>query len=78
MVKGTCQAVFVGTEEDLDGAAERILEDHTGLRNIYMDQYYTFGKVDRFPLRRVISVAYFALIRGGGLDSSFKSASSCI
>jgi len=54
---------FVDSEEDLDHAAQRILEELTGLSNIYMEQVMTFGEVDRYPLGRVISIAYYALIK---------------
>lgn len=52
--------------ESLDNAAERILYELTGLRGIYMDQFYTFGDVDRHPQGRVITVAYYAMIRLNG------------
>jgi 8-oxo-dGTP diphosphatase len=54
---------FVEPEEDLDNAAKRILEELTGLSNIYMEQVQTFGDVSRYPLGRVISVAYYALVK---------------
>jgi 8-oxo-dGTP diphosphatase len=54
---------FVEPEEDLDNAAKRILEELTGLTNIYMEQVQTFGDVSRYPLGRVISVAYYALVK---------------
>jgi len=50
-------------DEDLDCAARRVLKELTGLDNLYMEQFHTFGKVDRFPLFRVITVAYFALVK---------------
>ncbi|MES2733654.1 MAG: NUDIX domain-containing protein [Bacteroidota bacterium] len=53
---------FVLEQEDLDMSAKRVLEDSTGLKDIYMEQLYTFGDVKRFPLHRVISTAYCALI----------------
>jgi ADP-ribose pyrophosphatase YjhB (NUDIX family) len=37
---------FIGQEEDLDDAAERILEDRTGIKDIYFEQFKVFGKVD--------------------------------
>jgi 8-oxo-dGTP diphosphatase len=54
---------FVEPEEDLDNAARRVLEELTGLSNIYMEQVMTFGDVSRYPLGRVISVAYYALVK---------------
>ncbi|MFN3405914.1 MAG: NUDIX hydrolase [Cytophagaceae bacterium] len=54
---------FVGKYEDLEESAKRILEELTGLKDIYMEQFHTFGDVNRFPLRRVVSIAYYALIK---------------
>lgn len=52
--------------ESVDQSAQRILKELTGLSDIYMEQYYAFGKVDRHPQGRVISVAYYAMLRLGG------------
>jgi 8-oxo-dGTP diphosphatase len=54
---------FVGMHESLDEAARRELEEETGVRDIYLEQLYTFGEPGRDPRTRVISVAYIALIR---------------
>ena len=54
---------FVGHNEGVDQAAERILGELTGLRDIYMEQFHIFGDVDRHPYGRVITVAYYAMIR---------------
>jgi 8-oxo-dGTP diphosphatase len=48
--------------EDLDAAAARVLNDLTTLHEIPMRQVHAFGKVDRHPLGRVITVAYLALV----------------
>lgn len=53
---------FLKKEENLDEAAIRVLHHLTGLNNIYMEQLYTFSKVDRDPADRTLSVAYYALI----------------
>lgn len=53
---------LVKPEEDLDNAANRILNDKAGLSQVYLEQLYTFGRVNRDPFGRVVSVAYFALI----------------
>lgn len=53
---------FVGKDEGTDDAATRVLRQLTGMRNIYMEQLYTFGDVNRDSAGRVISIAYFALI----------------
>ncbi|MEZ4901901.1 MAG: hypothetical protein R2822_09155 [Spirosomataceae bacterium] len=42
--------------------AERILYELTGLKDIYVEQLQTFGQVNRDPVERTISVAFFALI----------------
>ncbi|RYY19508.1 MAG: NUDIX domain-containing protein, partial [Sphingobacteriaceae bacterium] len=54
---------IVKNDESIDDAAERILYELTGLRNLHMEQFHTFGDVDRHPQGRVITVAYYALIR---------------
>jgi len=54
---------FVGAKESIHNAATRVLENLTGLDNVYMEQLYCFGEVKRDTAGRVISVAYFALIK---------------
>jgi 8-oxo-dGTP diphosphatase len=49
-------------EEDLDSAAYRILQERTGLTNVYLEQVHTFGNVSRHPAGRVVTVAYCSLI----------------
>lgn len=53
---------FVSHTESADAAATRILQGVTGLTNIYMEQLYCFGEINRDTRGRVISIAYFALI----------------
>lgn len=53
---------FVGEEEDLNGAAKRILLSLTGLHDVYLEQLYAYGDPNRDPIERTISIAYFALI----------------
>jgi ADP-ribose pyrophosphatase YjhB (NUDIX family) len=53
---------FVKYDEGVEEAAQRILNQLTGLSNIYMEQLSCFGEVDRDPGGRVVSIAYFALI----------------
>jgi 8-oxo-dGTP diphosphatase len=54
---------FVNSNETLGDAARRVLFHTTGLENIYQEQVQTFSRVNRDPAGRVISVAYYALIR---------------
>lgn len=54
---------FVYPNEELDRAAIRVLEELTGIRNVYLEQVKTFGKVNRHPFGRVITVAYLSLIK---------------
>src|SRR5437660_8899371 len=54
---------FVRVDETLDDAARRELEEEAGLKNIFLEQLYTFGEVERDPRERVVSVAYYALVK---------------
>lgn len=71
---------FVGMDESLDDAASRILCDKGGVRDVYLEQLYTFGAPGRDPRTRVITVAYFALVsparllRASPVDRSTKLA----
>lgn len=53
---------FVRPDETLDEAADRELREETGIGNVFLEQLYTFGAVDRDPRERVVSVAYYALV----------------
>ncbi|MFN0276063.1 MAG: NUDIX hydrolase [Chitinophagales bacterium] len=53
---------LVYPNEDLDKSADRILKDLTSIRDINFDQVHTFGAVDRHPLGRVLTVAYYAIV----------------
>src|SRR2546425_587595 len=54
---------FVRVDETLDEAARRELEEEAGLKNVFLEQLYTFGEVERDPRERVVSVAYYALVK---------------
>ena len=54
---------FVRVEETLDAAARRELQEEAGLSNVFMEQLFTFGAVERDPRERVVSVAYYALVK---------------
>ncbi len=53
---------FVQKTEDFEKGSARILKELTGLENVYMEQLNAFGNVNRDPIERTVSVAYFALI----------------
>lgn len=53
---------FVKNNEDLDDAADRILKERTGMNNVFLDQVKVFGKPDRHPGGRVITIAYCSLL----------------
>ena len=54
---------FLKGGESLDDAAARVLCKLTGLQEVYLEQLYSYGEIDRDPGERVISVAYYALIK---------------
>jgi len=54
---------FVKIDEDADEAAKRVLTEITGLENVFMEELRTYGKADRDPGYRCISIAQYALIR---------------
>jgi 8-oxo-dGTP diphosphatase len=54
---------FLEMDESLDQAARRELQEETGLKNIFLEQLYTFSAPERDPRDRVVSVGYFALVR---------------
>lgn len=56
---------FVHVDETLDQAVLRELREETGLAKVYLEQLYTFGETARDPRERVVSVAYYALVRLG-------------
>jgi 8-oxo-dGTP diphosphatase len=54
---------FVRVEETLEDAVRRELEEETGIAQLFLEQLYTFSAVDRDPRERVVTVAYFALVK---------------
>lgn len=56
---------FIRYNENIDEASQRILEEHTSVRGLFMEQLGAFGDVDRFPEKRVITVVYYALVKPG-------------
>lgn len=53
---------FVRVGEDLEDSARRELEEETGLKKVFLEQLYTFGKPKRDPREHIVTVAYYALV----------------
>lgn len=64
---------LVRPDEDADQAVQRVITERTGLKNLYFEQVFTFTNARRHPLGRVVSVAYYSLIK---LDEYLDSSSS--
>ncbi|MDR2146015.1 MAG: NUDIX domain-containing protein [Tannerella sp.] len=63
---------FVRLNESLDETVSRVVAEYTGVENIYMEQVGAYGKVDRDPGERVISIVYYALIDMEQFDEKLK------
>lgn len=59
---------FVNLDESLEEGARRELQEETGVSDVFLEQLYTFGALDRDPRERVITVAYYALIPSDEID----------
>ena len=59
---------FVKLDEDVDQAAKRVLSEITGLESVFMEELKSYGKAERDPGYRTISIAQYALIRLGAYD----------
>src|SRR5579883_1335471 len=53
----------VRVDESLEEAVRRELREETGITQVFLEQLYTFGDVDRDPRERVVTVAYYALVK---------------
>ncbi|HSL86392.1 MAG TPA: NUDIX domain-containing protein [Bacteroidales bacterium] len=73
MGKWSLAGGFVREDESLDEAASRILCSLTGLKNVYLEQSFSYGDVKRDPGARVISTAYSALIKIRDIDRELKA-----
>lgn len=67
---------FVNIDEDLEDAPKRILKREAGIDNIYLEQLYTFGSVDRDPRMRVVTSTYMALIDKDKINQKINSNAS--
>lgn len=59
---------FVDMDENLEKAVERELKEETHVENIYLEQLYTWGDVDRDKRSRIISVSYLSLVDSTNLQ----------
>ena len=64
---------FVLDDESLEQAVERELLEETGVKINYLEQLYTFGEPDRDPRKRIISVAYFGLVKSNEFEKLMAS-----
>jgi len=53
---------FINADESLEQGALRELKEETGVSDVFLEQLYTFGNVHRDPRRRIVTVAYYALV----------------
>jgi 8-oxo-dGTP diphosphatase len=60
---------WIQYNESVNEAASRLLKSLTGLSNIYLEQLRSFGAIERYPIKRVITIAYYALIN---VETHFK------
>ena len=69
---------LIKPSENLEEAALRILEQRTGIKDIYLEQVSTFSDVHRHPLGRVISTAFYALVNVKDYNPSFLNSEDVV
>ncbi|GAB2771059.1 NUDIX hydrolase [Salinimicrobium soli] len=69
---------FVNLDEDVSAAAGRVLEEITGLKDVFMEELKTYGAADRDPGYRVISIGQYALIRLNEYDRKLVEAHGAV
>ncbi len=67
---------FIKIDEDIEDAAPRILKEEANIDDIYLEQLYTYGSVNRDPRMRVISTSYMALIDKNRLNKDINKNAS--
>ncbi len=67
---------FIKMDETLDEAAKRVLKNETNLKDIYIEQLYTFSDVNRDPRMRVVSTSYMALVDKNKLNDKLSPNAS--
>ena len=65
---------FMNIDETTEQCARRELEEETGLKDIAVEQFYTFSDVNRDPRERILSVAHYAIIRLSDVKGSDDAA----
>ncbi len=61
---------YVHIDEAIEDTAIRVLQDKVGMKNVYLEQLYTYGDPKRDPRERVISITHLALIPAANLNST--------
>jgi 8-oxo-dGTP diphosphatase len=61
---------FMNIDETAEQCALRELEEETGLKDVKVEQFYTFTDVNRDPRERVISIAYYGIIQLSNVKGS--------
>lgn len=67
---------FIEIDENLDDAPKRILKKETNIEDIYLEQLYTFGSIDRDPRMRIVSTSYMALVDKDRIDKNISEDAS--
>ena len=67
---------LVHDEESLEQAVARELQEETGVVINYLEQLYSFGRPDRDPRNRVVSVAYYGLVKPNAFQLTTSNEAS--
>ena len=67
---------FIRIDEDLEDAPKRILKEETNIDDVYLEQLYTFGDVNRDPRMRIISTSYIGSIDKNNLNIKLNENTS--
>ena len=66
--KWSLPGTFVGKEEKFEEAVNRCLEEKANIKDIYLEQLYSWGDPQRDPRERVISTSYMGLLDTGDIQ----------
>src|SRR5690606_27923913 len=67
---------FVEKDEEMEDAVKRILYEHTGLKDIFMEQLGAFAGVKRHPQGRILTVAFSTIVKYNDVKSKIKPMTS--